>query len=72
VTRERTATTSDGNIVLSDIAVSPDANYKLYENGIYDNTGPMPVSTTPTRCTCSPSTLHRYWSDGTSVYDRVS
>jgi hypothetical protein len=32
----------------------------------------MSVSATPTRYTCRPSTLHLYWSDGTSVYDRVS
>jgi hypothetical protein len=66
------ATTSDGNIVFSDIVVSPDVSYRLYANGIYDSTGPMSVSTTPTRYTCSPSTLYLYWSDGTSVDDRVS
>jgi hypothetical protein len=66
------ATTSHGQMVLSDIAVSPDATYKLYENGVFDSTGPMSVSTTPTRYTCSPSTLRLYWSDGTSVYDRAT
>jgi serine/threonine protein kinase len=49
---------------------SPDASYKLYENGVFNSTGPMSVSTSPTRFTCSPSTLRMYWSDGTSVYDR--
>ena len=66
------ATTSHGQMVFSDIAVSPDATYKLYENGVFDSTGPMSVSTTPTRYTCSPSTLRLYWSDGTSVYDRAT
>ena len=65
------ATTSHGQLVLSDIAASPDATYKLYENGVFDSTGPTSVSTTPTRYTCSPSTLRLYWSDGTSVYDRA-
>jgi hypothetical protein len=32
----------------------------------------MSVATTATRSTCSPSALHLYWSDDTSVYDRVS
>jgi hypothetical protein len=53
------ATNSDGNIVFSDIAVSPDASSKLYENGIYDSTAPMSVSTTPTRCTCTGRTARR-------------
>ena len=66
------ATTSHGEMVFSDIAASPDAGYKLYENGIYQNAGPMSVSTSPTRYTCSSSTFRLYWSDGTSVYDRVS
>jgi protein kinase-like protein len=66
------ATTSNGEMVFSDVADSPDAAYKLYENGVFDSTGPMSVSTTPTRYTCSPSTLRLYWSDGTSVYDRAS
>jgi hypothetical protein len=66
------ATTSNGEMVFSDVADSPDAAYKLYENGVFDSTGPMSVSTAPTRYTCSPSTLRLYWSDGTSVYDRAT
>jgi hypothetical protein len=64
------ATTRDGDVVFSGVAASPDASYRLYENGAYNSTGPMSVSSTPTRYTCSPSTLRLYWSDGTSVYDR--
>jgi len=63
------ATTSHGEMVFSDIAASPDAGYKLYENGIYQNAGPMSVSTNPNRYTCSSTTLRLYWSDGTSIYD---
>jgi hypothetical protein len=66
------ATTGNGEMVFSDVADSPDATYKLYENGVFDSTGPMSVSTTPTRYACSPSTLRMYWSDGTSVYDRAT
>jgi hypothetical protein len=65
-------TTRDGDMVFSDVAASPDASYKLYENGIYNNSGPMSVSTTPTRYTCSSSTLRLYWSDGSSTYRRES
>jgi hypothetical protein len=64
------ATTRDGDIVFSDVAASPDAGYKLYENGAYNSAGPMSVSTTPTGYTCSPGTLRLDWSDGTSTYDR--
>jgi serine/threonine protein kinase len=66
------AVTRHGDIVFSDVAASPDASYKLYENGIFNSTGPMSVSTTPTRYTCSSSTARLYWSDGTSTYDRES
>jgi hypothetical protein len=66
------AATRHGDIVFSDVATSPDASYKLYENGIFNSTGPMSVSTTPTRYTCSSSTARLYWSDGTSTYDRES
>jgi hypothetical protein len=66
------AKTGGGKITFSQIAVSPDAGYKLYENGVYDSAGPTSVSTTPTRYTCSPSTLRLDWSDGSSVYTRVS
>jgi hypothetical protein len=65
------AATSKGDLTFSDIAASPDASYKLYENGVYNSTGPMSVSTAPNRYTCSASTLRLYWSDGTSVYDRA-
>lgn len=54
------------------MSASPDASYKLYENGVYNSSGPMSVSTNPTRYTCSSSTLRLYWSDGTSTYDRES
>jgi hypothetical protein len=66
------AKTGGGKVTFSNIAVSPDAGYKLYENGVYYDEGPTSVSTTPTRYTCSPSTLRLDWSDGSSVYNRVS
>ncbi|HEX6518536.1 MAG TPA: protein kinase [Streptosporangiaceae bacterium] len=66
------ATTRGGDIIFSDVNASPDASYKPYENGVYNNSGPMSVSTNPTRYTCSSSTLRLYWSDGTSTYDRES
>jgi len=66
------ATTRNGDIIYSDVSASPDAGYKLYENGVYNSSGPMSVSTNPTRYTCSSSTLRLYWSDGTSTYDRES
>ena len=66
------AATGRGDVVFSDVAASPDASYKLYENGIFNSTGPMSVSSTPTRYTCSSSTMRLYWSDGTSTYDRES
>ena len=65
-------TTSHGEMVKSDIVASPDASYKLYENGIFNKSGPMSISTTPTRYTCTSSTLRLKWDDGSSVYDRVS
>jgi hypothetical protein len=64
------ATTSHGHMAFSDVAVSPDATYKLYENGIFTSTGPMSVSSTPMRYTCSSSTMRLYWSDGMSTYHR--
>jgi hypothetical protein len=66
------AKTGGGKVTFSDIAVTPDAGYKLYENGVYYNQGPTSVSTSPTRYTCSPSALRLDWSDGSSVYNRVS
>jgi hypothetical protein len=63
-------TTRHGDMIFSDIAASPDAVYKLYENGIFYSTGPMSASTTPFPYTCSSSTLRMYWSDGRSTYDR--
>ncbi|HEY6493744.1 MAG TPA: hypothetical protein VIZ43_10745, partial [Trebonia sp.] len=64
------ATTQGGDITFHDVAASPSAAYTLYENGVYDSSGPMSVSTTPTRYTCSASTLRLDWSDGTSLYSR--
>jgi hypothetical protein len=64
------ATTRDGRLVFSDVAVSPDASYRLYENGIFNSDGPMSPSSAPFRYTCSSSTMRLYWSDGTSTYDR--
>ena len=66
------AKTGGGKITFSNIDVSADAGYKLYKNGVYDSAGPTSVSTTPTRYTCTPTTLRLIWSDGSSVYDRVS
>jgi hypothetical protein len=66
------ATTRDGRMVFSDVAVSPDASYRLYENGIFNSDGPMSPSSAPFRYNCSSSTMRMYWSDGTSTYDRES
>ena len=66
------AATRHGDLVFSNVFASSDASYKLYENGIFNSTGPMSVSTVPTRYSCSSSTLRMYWSDGRSTYHRES
>jgi serine/threonine protein kinase len=63
--------TSRGVMRFSDVNAAPDAQYKLYKNGIFDNSGPISVSTAPLRYSCSPSTLRLDWSDGTSTYHRT-
>jgi serine/threonine protein kinase len=65
-------TTSKGGVMrFSDVHAGSDAEYKLYKNGVFDSSGPLSVSTTPLRYSCSTSTLRLDWSDGTSTYDRV-
>jgi len=66
------AATRHGDLVFSNVFASPDASYKLYENGIFNSTGPMSVSSVPMRYSCSSSTLRMYWSDGRSTYRRES
>jgi type II secretory pathway pseudopilin PulG len=63
-------TTSGGEIQYSDISVSSDAMYKLYENGIFNASGPMTISTVPEPYTCSSSTWRQTGSNSSSVYDR--
>ena len=63
-------TTSGGEIQYSDISASSDAMYKLYENGIFNASGPITISTVPEPYTCSSSTWRQTGSNSSSVYDR--
>jgi serine/threonine protein kinase len=63
-------TTSGGKIQFSHISLMPDAVYKLYENGVFNATGPLTISTVRQPYTCSSSTWRMTEPNSTSVYDR--
>ena len=62
--------TRDGTLFDSDIR--PIGTWTLYENGAYNNGGPLSLETAPEPYTCTQSTLKFYPPNGSVVLERIS
>jgi serine/threonine kinase PknH len=63
------AETQNGFLLLSDVTAT--GTWTLYDNGAYNNSGPLSLEPGPIRYTCSGNTLREYPDDGSLQATRV-